>query len=382
MRTLILTCAAIFFAGSLFAAEQPAPLLVFLPGRAAQPAPSVPGWQVAVVEHAAPSDSAVLALEDTVLNAEKGHAIDPLRVYLAGEDEGVAAVFYAVSRRPDLWAAALALGGNPRLAVASNHLFAANTSLVPLLWIRNPQDRGAADFEISLRKGSFNLAPLPSSPTTHEQAYAWLGGQKRSDFPPKVDCETGNPQFGRCYWVEIAKLDPAQRNTALDQTRISPGSGAHLDLGGFGFMPDAPGPGVLVGLLPRNYNGPLKIDDRIVAVGGHTIADGRDYADYMAGMTEEKSVAIMIQRGEERIRLETRILMTKRDEVQTARVEAEYSPASSELVVVSRGASELKLRLPEQWAPCRLNWNGTMMGTADSAGCWSLASGTPLRHCQ
>jgi hypothetical protein len=54
-------------------------------------------------------------------------------------------------------------------------------------------------------------------------------------------------------------------------------------------------------------------------------------------MTEEKGVAILVQRGKERLRLD----------------------------------------LPEYWLPARLNWNGNDMGTADKPGCWVLSAGTP-----
>jgi hypothetical protein len=382
MRRSIGIC-AIFLMGALCAAaEQPAPLLVFLPGSGGQNALHVAGWEVAVVPHAAASDAGVLAIAEAVANAAKSRAVDPLRTYLAGEDEAVAAVFYAVSRRPDLWAAALAIGGSPRQAIATNRLFAANSSLVPLLWFRDPQDKSAAGLETKLRSAGFNLDPAPSSSITEEQAYVWLGEQKRYDFPPKVDCETGNPQFDRCYWAEIAKLDPAQRNSALEQSRIAPGSGAFLDLKGFGYKIDSPGPGVLVGWLPKNYSGPLKLEDRIVSIGGHELSGARAYVEYMAAVSEEKSTAIVIQRGGQSVRIETRILLTKREEVETARLRAEYSAESGELLVISRGVSLVRLRLPEQWTPCRINWNGTALGTADSAGCWSLGSGAPLRRCQ
>jgi hypothetical protein len=43
--------------------------------------------------------------------------------------------------------------------------------------------------------------------------------------------------------------------------------------------------------------------------------------------------------------------------------------------VISRGAGEIRLHLPEHWAPCPVNWNGVDAGRADSAGCWSLAGG-------
>src|SRR2546426_12676044 len=84
--------------------------------------------------------------------------------------------------------------------------------------------------------------------------------------------------ISRCYWIEMTKFDPKQRNDVLKSTRVAPGSGASLALGPFGYDPLAEGAGVLVGWLPANYHGPLKLNDRIVSVAGKELRDGRDYA--------------------------------------------------------------------------------------------------------
>ncbi len=96
---------------------------------------SAAGWLYAAVEQpqpAAPDDSTVKALGSLV--ASKGSLADPARVYLAGRDEAAAAVFYAVSRMPHLWAGAVAIQGDPVAAVDTNRLFAANVALIPFLW--------------------------------------------------------------------------------------------------------------------------------------------------------------------------------------------------------------------------------------------------------
>ncbi len=372
MRRFIGFCAVL--ASALCAAvEQPAPLLVFLPGGSGEGPPKPSGWEVAVVRGAAPNDNGMRGIEAAIAEAANRHAIDPLRTYLAGENQGAAAVFYAVSRRPDLWAAALALGGSPRLAIGTNRLFAANTELIPVLWIRDPQDRDAADLEAKLRSAGFNLEPPPAPGITEAQAFAWLGSHKRDDFPLKVDCETGSVEFGRCYWAEVTKIDPALRNDVLAATRVAPGSGAFLGLGGFGYKLEEPGPGVLVGFLPQSYSGPLKLGDRIVSIGGKEIRDAREYVDLMARASQEKPAGIIIQRGKERLRIETRIMLTKREEVETARVQAEFLSDTRELLVVSRGAAEIRLNLPAYWVPCPVNWNGNELGAANAPGCWLLA---------
>src|SRR5204862_1221910 len=100
-------------------------------------------------------------------------------------------------------------------------------------------------------------------------------------------------------------------NDVLKSTRVQPGAGASLDLGGFGFNTQAEGPGVLVTWLPERYSGPLKLNDRIVSIGGKKIRDARDYVEQMDQTTEEKPVAVMVQRGKDHIRLETRVVLPK-----------------------------------------------------------------------
>ncbi|MGA2325108.1 MAG: hypothetical protein ABSH05_02370 [Bryobacteraceae bacterium] len=368
-----------FGAATLLVAQQ-APLLVFVPG-GAQQHPQIPGWEVVAVQ-AAPNDAGVRAIEAAVESARRERQTDPLRTCIAGQGEGAASVFYAVSRRPDLWAAALALGGNPKPAIDSNRLFGANSQLVPVLWITRPEDRVLLEpWRAKLLAAEFNLEPH-SPAMTVEQAFQWLASHERQAFPAKVDCETGNRTFARCYWVEMTKFDVAQRNDALSSTRVAPGSGAALDLGGFGFKLDAPGPGLAVEWLPENHKGPLKLGDRILSVAGKEVPDAAGYVHMMDQLTEEKPIAIMIQRGKERRRLETRIILPRREEALTVRVQAQFLADSRELLVITRGVTELRVTLPDYWLPCPINWNGNGMGTADRPGCWLLALGSTVRKCE
>jgi dienelactone hydrolase len=368
-----------FGAAALLAAEQP-PLLVFVPGGAQTEAPRIAGWEALRVQ-AGPNDAGVGALEAAIQAARHDRPSDPLRTYLVGQGEGAATVFYAVSRRPELWAAALALGGTPKPAIDSGRLYGANTELAPLLWVTPAGDGALVEpLRARLAAAHFNLEPAPAG-ITIEQAFQWLGSHTRQAFPKKVDCETGNTAFACCYWVEPTKFNPAQRNDALLSTRVPPGSGAGLGLGGFGYKLDTPGPGALVEWLPENYKGALKLGDRIVELAGKGIRDGRQYAERMDQMTEEKPVAIMLERAKERRRVETRIVLPKRAELVTVRVQAQFLADSRELLVITRGVTELRVTLPDYWAPCAINWNGDQVGPAASAGCWRLAAGSPARKC-
>ncbi len=359
---------------------QPAPLVVFVSGSSGQ-VPRIPGWEVASVR-ATPDDAGMVAIESALAAAAKQREIDPLRIYIAGEGEGAGAVFYAASRRPDLWAAALALGGNPKPAIDTGRLFGANTGLVPLLWVTAALDRPLLEkSKMKLAAAGFNLEPRPESLTV-EQAFEWLASHKRDDFPEKVDYETGNAGFRRCYWVEMTKFDPAQRNDILPSTRVIPGSGAGLAVGGFGFKLDGPGPGVAVEWLPDNYKGPLKLGDRIISVAGQEIQNGREYVEMMDEIKEERRAGVILQRGKDRTRIETKIVLPNRGEAFTARVQAQYLRDAKEILVISRGVGEMRITLPDYWLPAGINWNGNEMGKADAAGCWVLASGEQARRCQ
>ena len=93
------------------------------------------GWQWVAYEQSACNDGALLAIK-TLIGQRTD--VDPTRIYLAGRGEMAACVFYNASRAPDLWAAALAIGGDSRKAIETNRLFAANLSMTPLLWVANP----------------------------------------------------------------------------------------------------------------------------------------------------------------------------------------------------------------------------------------------------
>lgn len=369
-----------------------APLVILLPASSQQAQEALARWReplaargwmlVAPVVQAPPaSDATVKAVEEALEQARRSGPTDPERSYLIGEGLGGSSVFYLASRRPDLWVAAAALGGSPRPAIQSNRLFAANTQLVPVLWITDPRDPSAAALAAQLREAGYNLVRREAAQVSMTEVLDWLAAQRRDSFPSKIDCETGHPAFARCYWAEIVKLDFSRRNDVLPSSRVPPGSGAALDLGGFGFDPAAPGPGVLVAWLPENYRGPLRLGDRIVALGGKELADARAYVELMERQDEARPVAVMVLRESRRLRLETRIVLPRREETLTARLQAEFLPEQREVQIISRGVEALRLRLPAFWTPAGISWNGLEAGVAAEAGCWELVMGQPARPC-
>lgn len=334
-------------------------------------------WPLVVAPLTPPaSDFAAKALDAIIDDAAARTPIDLSRIYLVGDGSAASGVFTSISRLPDRFAAALAIGGSPKPAIDSNRFFAANAAATPVLWIFRDADRQTLEpLRIALTNAGCNLEARSATGVKTADALQWLAAKHR-DLPPlKVDCETGSPAFGRCGWIDLTRLDPAQRNEVLPSTRIVPGSGAYLSLGGFGYDVNGPGPGLLVGWLPENYKGPIKIGDRIVSVAGRPIAQARDYVEFMDQVKEEKPAAIVVQRGKERIRMEAATRLPVRDEVFTARVQGEFLPAGHEIQIITRGVAELKVRVPKESVPARITWNGLDATKADAPGVWLLKWG-------
>jgi hypothetical protein len=340
------------------------------------------GWQViAAAGVPAPDiDSRLRALAAAVESAIQSGSADPARVYIAGRGDASAAVFYAISRVPDLWAAGAALGGSPKAALDSNRIFTANFSLVPVLWISGDDSKPMVE---KLTAAKLNLEWQPASGGASAAGLIqWLAQHKRDAFPLSIDCETNSPTFSRCYWIQPTKFDAGERNDVLPSTRIPGGTGAALDLGGFGFKMEDPGPGVLVTSLPEKYGGPLKAGDRLIALDGKPLASARQYLELMEKVTDEKAVVVTVQRGKERIRVETRIALPRRETGVTSRVEAQYLPAEKEIQIVSRTITEMRVTVAAEWVPATLLWNGLTLENLQEAGCWVLAVQKELLHAE
>ena len=340
------------------------------------------GWQViAAAGVPAPDiDSRLRALAAAVESAIQSGSADPARVYIAGRGDASAAVFYAISRVPDLWAAGAALGGSPKAALDSNRIFTANFSLVPVLWISGDDSKPMV---VKLTAAKLNLEWQPASGGASAAGLIqWLAQHKRDAFPLSIDCETNSPTFSRCYWIQPTKFDAAERNDVLPSTRIPGGTGAALDLGGFGFKMDDPGPGVGVTSLPEKYGGPLKAGDRLIALDGKPLASARQFLELMEKVTDEKAVVVTVQRGKERIRVETRIALPRRETGVTSRVEAQYLPAEKEIQIVSRTITEMRVTVAAEWVPATLLWNGLTLENLQEAGCWVLAVQKELLHAE
>jgi hypothetical protein len=325
-------------------------------------------------------DVRVQALAATVSAAIQSGAVDAAHVYLAGRGEAAPAVFYTISRVPDLWAAGLALGGSPRPAIDTGRIFAVNFSHTPVLWIsQNEEDRAVAD---SLKSEGLNLEWRQSEGLSNTAIFDWLTQHRRPAFPAEIDCETNSPNFARCYWIQMDKFDMGERNDVLGGTFLRPANPATLELGTFSFDRDDPGPGLLLN-LPEKYSGPLKKGDRLIAIDGKPIPNAHEYTALMARTTGEKQVAVMVQRGKDRVRVETRIVVPRIDVPFTARVQAQYVAADNDIQIVSRTVKELRVTVPPQWAQgARLYWNGLSLENIATPGCLKLVVDKELLHAE
>ncbi|MGD0498437.1 MAG: hypothetical protein ABSC23_08370 [Bryobacteraceae bacterium] len=330
------------------------------------------GWKVVTPAAGAEAnaDARVLALAAAVQDAISNAGVDPARVYLAGRGAASAAVFYAVSRMPDLWAAAIAVGGSPQPAIDGGRIYAGNFHITPILWVGvTPQDQALAE---KLKAAGMNLEWRLASGLKAADASQWLAGRTRDEFPPSIDCETSSPAFARCFWTQTTQFDANERNDVLPTTLIPPSPGAVLDLGPFDYQRDDPGPGLLVSALPPKYDGPLKTGDRIVELDGKPIANAAQFVETMQAVADSKDAVALVQRGAERKRIETHISVPKRAAAVTARVQATYVPEEKEIQIITRAVAQLRVTIPPQWVPATLYWNGLSLDELKMPGCLAL----------
>jgi predicted esterase len=337
-------------------------------------------WQV-ITPSADPKagiDARVQALAAAVNDAVQKSDADPAHIYLAGRSDAAAVVFYAISRLPDLFAAGVALGGSPMPAINSDRIFAANFTNTPVLWVSAAPDAGK--LAAKLKTAGMNLEWRPAAGLTNGAVLDWMNRHARDEFPSSIDCETNSPTFGRCFWIQMTRFDANERNDVLPSTRVAGASGASLDLGEFTYNLEDPGPGVLVSTLLPKYSGPLKVGDRIVELDGKPLENAAQFADLMARKTREDRAIAMVQRGKERIRMETRVILPRKELIVTARVQGTYTPGEKRIEIISRTVTEMRVTVPEHWLPADIFWNGLSLEGATKAGCVLLTVDKEILH--
>ena len=95
----------------------------------------------------------------------------------------------------------------------------------------------------------------------------------------------------------------------------------------------------------------------------------RQFRQTMSQMTEEKRVVVMVQRGKQRQRLETRIVLPRRDAVaHRARAGQIRARRPARSLIVSRTVTEMRVTIPDAWTGAGLFWNGLAAGADRQAG--------------
>ena len=332
------------------------------------------GWLIVVAKAgsapAAGIDGQVQALAAAVQDAVANGNADPARIYLAGHAGTTPAVFYAVSRMPDAWTAAIAVGGSPQPAIDSGRIFASNFQSTPILWAGvSDADEALAG---NLKKAGMNVDWRKATEVTPASASEWLLAHKREPVPAAVDCETSSPAFARCFWVQVTRFDVKEKNDVLPTTLLAPTMIATLDVGQFSYSRTDTGAGVLVSALPDKYDGPLKVGDRIVALDGKPIDNPGMLEEMLRAVEETRDAVIMIDRGGARQRVETRVVAPKRPNVVSARVQGKFDAEQKEITLITRAVGDVRVTIPQYWLPATFNWNGLPLDELKTGGCLAL----------
>ncbi len=374
LRRFVLALAVSGWIGGTVAAQTKEPVVAIMdPSDAAQWRgwANGLGWRVAMDESTQGSvDERVLGLEKVVRGMLTDPGVDASRIYLVGRATSSPAVFYAASHVPDLWSAAVMVGGSPQEAIDTGRIFTANLSHVPILWAGAAADDAALAEKI--KAAGVKLEFLAKGSLTGSELEQWLRPRTREEYPETIDCEVTALAFGHCYWTETVKFDPQERNDLLRSTQLRPRSGAALQLRGFRYSPDDPGPGLTITSVEPAFGTQVRVGDRITALDGKPVENARQFEKMLDGVAEERNAVVMVERGKDRRRIETRIIVPRRDPVVTARVQAKLVREVDTIEIISRQVSALRVNVPRQWVPVAVNWNGLGMEKVSEPGCVEL----------
>jgi len=130
-------------------------------------------------------DARAQALTAAATEAIQKSDADPAHIYLAGQGDAAAMVFYAISRVPDVWAGGLALGGSPVPAINSNRIYATNFANAPVLWVSAAPDAEA--FAAKLKSAGMNVEWRTATGLTNGAVLDWITKHSRDEFPASID---------------------------------------------------------------------------------------------------------------------------------------------------------------------------------------------------
>ncbi|MEI9973068.1 MAG: hypothetical protein WDO73_14030 [Ignavibacteriota bacterium] len=313
----------------------------------------------------------------------KAGTVDTSRIYLAGRGDATRLVFYAISRMPDRWAAGIAVGGSPKGAIDTNRIFAINFTNTPVLWAST----GANDSEYAkrLKLAGLNLEWRPSSELKQSRR-AGMAGRPRAGRVPAHGglrdefADLRELLLGAAYQVRPCG---AQRRGADDtdprRLRDVARSG-RIRLSRRRSRPRCQGRLPAGKVSGTAQSGPLKVGDVLEALDGKPIDTARQLMQILEKVDATRNAVVMVRRAKDRIRVETRIVVPRREPVVSARVKAEYMPEYHQIVLISRAVTEMRVTVPEAWIPGDLLWNGLTLENVKSPGCYLLKLEKELLH--
>jgi hypothetical protein len=99
-------------------------------------------------------------------------------------------------------------------------------------------------------------------------------------------------------------------------------------------------------------------------------------------VTDESHAVAMVQRGKDRIRVETRWIVPRRDATVSARVQGEYLASEKAIQIISRTVTQMRVNVPSAWVPGALYWNGLSLEEIKEPGCWDLTMQKEILHAE
>jgi len=88
----------------------------------------------------------------------------------------------------------------------------------------------------------------------------------------------------------------------------------------------------------------------------------------------------MLERGKDRMRIETTVRVPRRDSLVTARVQGRYDSDQKQVLIISRMVTKMNVNLPSRWLPATLFWNGLSLENVAQPGCIQLTIDHELLH--
>jgi predicted esterase len=247
--------------------------------------------------------------------------VDDDRVYLAGFSDGASGGFLHAMLAPDNFAAVVALNGHMGVGSLDGKLptYVNNMANTPVYAVTTDKDGlyptavMSRTIEMAIEAGANVFYRQLAG--THSFDYdktelpvinRFLDRNPRRVSPVQISWEAGSTNFGRCRWLEIAKILPVKaepwhvdHNLEMVSDRIT-----------IGFMPETASSGVRVGkVLDETFAAKIGLvaDDVIIGVNQSKIETLKDLDVAKEGVKRGDQFDLTLMRGAEKIELKGRL---------------------------------------------------------------------------